>query len=479
MTRISDYYNLGLTQESLDFIDVDIVGDTKVFVDPTSLLIIRSDWGSECVALLQDFFRTVLDHIHSGNDHEARRLLSSLREPNETHLGFSRDRARGRALGRESARDVWESLSRSEAVQSGLLEDLEDTILMVEGIAFDIVSDITTNIIRQPLIHYTQIACQEVGIPLRTNVDSGPLWDMQRKEWFNEFTDLPVASYGKLLLVPKIIVRRKMTYDADEYYRDFLLPFLQEYEISAGSALVQVLKNGRPRVTKKSVMEKYGRGKSIIVRETRNHPEVLRQYRIAKRSRRIPAMSLPDLSETIGAPEPDLPSLVANLETISAGNESADEYHRAVEAFLTALFYPALVNPQNEFPIHEGRKRVDIVFTNSAVDGFFQWLSDHYPAAHVFVECKNYSGDPGNPELDQLAGRFSPSRGTVGLLICRTISEKDRFVARCRDTAQDNRGFIIPLDDEDLRVLAVAGRDYGYSSRQYDILKRLFDRLIM
>jgi hypothetical protein len=479
MTRVSDYYNLGLTQESLDFIDVDIVGDTKVFVDPTSLLILRSDWGSECVALVQDFFRTVLDNIHGGNNLEARRLLSSLREPNETHLGFSRGRARGRALGHVSARDVWESLRRSEAVQSGLLEDLEDTILMVEGIAFDIVSDITTNIIRQPLIHYTQIACEEVGIPLRTNVDSGPLWDIQRKEWFNEFSNLPVTNHGKLLLVPKIIVRRKMTYDADEYYRDFLLPFLQEYEMNAGSALVQVLKNGRPRVTKKSVMEKYGRGKSTIVRETRNHPEVLRQYRIAKRSRRIPAMSLADLSETIGAPEPDLLSLLTNLERIPSGNETADEYHRAVEALLTALFYPPLVNPEHEFPLHEGRKRVDIVFTNSATDGFFQWLSEHYSAAHIFVECKNYSGDPGNPELDQLAGRFSPSRGTVGLLICRTLSGKDRFVARCRDTAQDNRGYIIPLDDEDLRELAVAGRNFSYSSRQYDILKGIFDKLVM
>lgn len=479
MARVSEYYEIGLTQGSLDFIDVDICGDTVVFVDPTALLTLQSDWGNECVALVQDFFRTVLDYIHHSRHAEARNLLSSLREPNETHLGFSRDRARGRALGRESARDVWDALRRSEAVQSGLLEDLEDTILMVEGIAYDIVSDITTNIIRQPLIHYSQMICKDLGIPLNNGVSSGPLWDVALKQWFVEFTELPVTTAGKLLLVPKVIVRQRMIYDADEYYRYFLLPFLQEYEIQAGSSLVKLLKSGEPRVTKKSLQEKYGHGKSTIVRETLNHPEVLSTYRAAKRSRRIPPMSPEDLSDATGSPEPNLEALLADVEVVSPGSEGASSYHRSIEALLNALFYPALVHPQREREIHEGRKRVDIVYTNAATDGFFQWVSTNYPAANIFVECKNYSEDPANPVLDQLAGRFSPSRGKVGILLCRRIENKELFLARCRDTALDDRGYIIPLDDDDLRGLVAAGTAGSYSSRQFFILKGLFDQLTM
>jgi hypothetical protein len=81
-------------------------------------------------------------------------------------LGFSRARARGRALRPEAARDVWGALSKSEAVKTGLLEDLDDTILMVEGISSDIVSDIATNVIREPLIRYTKQVCETYGIPL-------------------------------------------------------------------------------------------------------------------------------------------------------------------------------------------------------------------------------------------------------------------------------------------------------------------------
>ena len=66
------------------------------------------------------------------------------------------------------------------------------------------------------------------------------------------------------------------------------------------------------------------------------------------------------------------------------------------------------------------------------------------------MECKNYSSDPANPELDQLAGRFSPNRGRVGFLLCRTIDDMERFINRCIDTFRDDRGLIVPLTDDDV-----------------------------
>jgi hypothetical protein len=94
-----------------------------------------------------------------------------------------------------------------------------------------------------------------------------------------------------------------------------------------------------------------------------------------------------------------------------------------------------------------------------AIAGFFKWLATHYPAAHVFVECKNYGREIGNPELDQLSSRFSPTRGQFGLLVCRHFADKTLFLKRCRDTALDKRGFIIALDDDDLTALVASRRD--------------------
>jgi hypothetical protein len=138
---------------------------------------------------------------------------------------------------------------------------------------------------------------------------------------------------------------------------------------------------------------------------------------------------------------------------VPPGQEHATAYEKAVEGLLTALFYPDLTNPRVQDKIHNGRKRIDVTYTNMATAGFFEWLSKHYPSASIFVECKNYGKDVANPEIDQLSGRFSPSRGRVGFLICRQFENKSLFQQRCIDTANDDRGFIIPLDDSDLAAL--------------------------
>ncbi len=476
--RISQYFRLDRTQPTLDFVDVDVFGDARVFVDPRALRLLPSAWGDECVSLVQHFFRDVLQAIRGGDHARAQHLLGALREPNETHLGLSRARARGRALGRESARDVWEALQESDAVASGLLEDLEDAILMVEGISSDIISDITTNIIRQPLVQYTQSVADLYGIPLAPDVDSGPMWDPGRRAWFSEFTQLPTTRHGKLLLVPKVIVRRRMDYDANEYYRDYLLEYLRGVEMDANSALVELLKDGRIRVTKKELIKKYGQGKSAIVRETRKHPEVLRRYRSDKRDIYQPPLDHLDLARTEGSPEPDWGALNDALQAIPAGLDAASQYERSIEALLSALFYPSLSFPQVQRKIHDGRKRIDISYTNAATSGFFAWVAAHYSAPHIFVECKNYEGDPGNPELDQLSGRFSPSRGRVGVLTCRRFRNKGLFLQRCRDTADDQRGFIIALDDSDLAAL-VEERKAGRADMQYELLRERFHGLVM
>ena len=71
------------------------------------------------------------------------------------------------------------------------------------------------------------------------------------------------------------------------------------------------------------------------------------------------------------------------------------------------------------------------------------------------IECKNYSEDIGNAEFDQLAGRFSNIRGRVGLLVCREFDNKQRALARAKDTATDGRGYILAIDDKDLSQLVL------------------------
>ena len=115
---------------------------------------------------------------------------------------------------------------------------------------------------------------------------------------------------------------------------------------------------------------------------------------------------------------------MTKLFPIPSGNEHATEYHRTILGIMELLFYPSLSNPKIEKEIHDGRKRIDITFDNYAEVGFFSELWKNVNCRFVMVECKNYSRDISNPEIDQLSGRFSPKRGQFGIAACRHVDDK-------------------------------------------------------
>jgi hypothetical protein len=477
--RVSKLFKLGRTQATLDFVDVDTRRDTPLFISPRALSLVPSAWGDECVHLVQSFFSTVLERIRDGKNQEAEELLLMLREPNETRLGLSSGASRGRALGDGSAHDVWRALSRSVAAKTGLLKDLEDTVLMVDGISVDIISDMTTNIIRGPLIDYTQEMANQYGIPMSDGVPSGPIWNGARKEWSDGYVKLPVEKKtGKILLVPKAIVRQKIGYDANEYYRHFLLRHMQNAELEANGALVQILKRGKRRVTKSSLIAKHGSNKTAIVTQSLLHPKALAEYKKAQDEKPSTPLSNELIVKLEKAAETNWDALLRTVLDTPVGLAGAPAYEKSIEALLSALLYPQLCHPTFQHEIHDGRKRIDITYTNMGHAGFFQWLSRHYSSSHIFVECKNYGRELANPELDQLSGRFSPSRGQVGFLVARSFQNKALFLSRCRDTSRDGRGFILTLDDGDLTEL-VRSRKEDPLFEQYSLLKAIFDPLIM
>jgi hypothetical protein len=466
---------LGCNQSSLDFIDVPTNDDVSLHIDPRAIAALPSDWGQECIALIRDFFSSVLAAVRDNNYTVGHDLLNQLREPKETHLGYSVQGTSGRGVGQLKADYLWDALRQSRAVSSGLLENLEETALLVEGIDRDIISDITTNIIREPLIEYTQAACQFYQIPLHQDVDSGPLWNPKKKEWFSKYVHLPIVGGWKLLLVPKVIVRLQLVYNQDEYYRHYILEELRHAELASHSPLVQVLKNGRTRVTNKSLQAKYGTGKAVLISQTLRHPSALDKYRRAKAEPSEPLTHIQLAVTTAGLP--DWEQLLNNVLSLKPGAAAADAYEKAILALLNAVFYPSLVDPDPQCEIHEGRKRVDIRFTNMGHRGFFYWLAQHYPSSYVWIECKNYSSDPGNPEVDQLIGRFSPKRGKVGMLTCRFLSDKPLLLKRCRDAALADQGYIIALDDDDLRTL-VKQRMSPKTETAFPLLQERFSELV-
>lgn len=471
--RFSENFKLNKAQIELDFVDIPLDTDIALFIDP-HVIATREDLLSvKCNNIIVNFFQTVVTKIREGDDGFAKYMLGKLSEPNQTHFGLSSEKPQGRGVGDKQSLDVYKKFRDSEAVKTGFLKDLSDTELVIEGIGSDKISDMTTNIIKKELIEYTQDQCKTYGIPTKS-VPAKFYWEPQNQTWKDEYVELPVYNNESLILVPKVFARYQIQYNHQQYYNNFVLIFLQKEHINANSSLVRLLKSGEKRVYKKDLKnkEEYKLSKEFLYDFSNKHPEVLADY-AASISRNIKPLTEVEIETRHPEPkEVDYRKLKEKLQSIPAGRNSADAYHTAMIGILEAVFSPNLYAPTKEEPTHKGRKVIDITFLNGAKSGFFEYLINHIPCSQIICECKNYSEDPANPELDQLSGRFSPRRGRFGFLLARTFKNKDLFKQRCRDTVNDDRGFIVALDDDDILQLI----DWKATNNQTAIDTFLTDR---
>ena len=475
MPRFSKYFRLSLSQHQLDFVDVSNDFDTPVYVDPYAIETRNDVWAARASEHIRTFFEEVLESIRDGDLDRATGLMSHLTEPKETFLGVSRDNPRGRGVGRKQSRQLIDAIRSSRAYNSGLLTDLSEMALYVEGVDKDKISDLTTNIIRGLLVEYTQQQCELHGIETE-RYNGPPLWNADLRNWRSDFVQLPHIEADPVLLVPKYIVRRRLSIDSQEFYNKQITDFLIAENLKANSSLVQVIKKER-RVFKKDVRQAKPKSKSLIAETVEAHPELLELYKtIAREHPSLVTFDDDDEIPTLTAVCSDLAKLFSE---IPAGRSHANRYHELVVGALTALFYPDLTLPKKEWEIHDGRKRIDLVFTNAAERGFFSHRRDDARVAAnlVIVECKNYSSDIANPELDQLAGRFDENRGYLGLLTCRSSDDDELTLRRCRDMAVRRIGYIIVLTDADIVEMLLA-KSKLQDERIQSILNAKFRELI-
>lgn len=445
--KISQRFALNKSQAELDFVDINSNADTPLFLDPFFLGIRTDKWSYDATLTVKSFFQKLLDLIRAGRKNEAKHLFRHLHEPNATCLGLSIGRPKGSGVGGEDADKIYENLLESKAIQTGLIQDIEDNVLFVDNFGKDKLSDMTTNIIRKHLIDYTQAQCNLHNIQLNPSVPSGFYWSRQKNDWVSEYADQLVIDGKPILLVPKAIVSFSEEYTPERYYQHFVLNFLQNEHLDINSVLVRERKNGEKYVTKKDLKKDNPQSKEFLRKFTQEHPEVLETFKRettndSLRNQEISDINLKEVCKYLGE----------KLVSIPAGTKTASDFHNVIKGILELLFYPDLMSPVKEQEIHSGRKRIDISFDNAAKSGVFNWLPEKLKlfCPYIFIECKNYSSDPANPELDQLSGRFSVNRGKFGFLVCRNFEDRKLFIERCRDTYNDGRGLIVPLADQDI-----------------------------
>lgn len=456
--KISEAMGLKKSQLELEFVDYDLDGDTRLFLDPYFISTQNNNFCNQANIIIKNFFNCLLFYLREGKHSKAQEMLIHIGEFKDANLGLSQGKPNGKGIGSFYSEQLFKSLKKSKAVKTGLVEDIEDLAIFIEGIGRDRMSDMLGNILKKLLIDYTIEQCNIYGIPLQ-EAPSGYYWDIETNEWKNTYEKRLIINSKTYVLVPKFIVCYSVVYTPQNFIQHFALNFLQDEYLRLGSSLIKYTydKNGKVKsaeVTKISIREDFEKhnqalNKDFIFTFALNHADVLKKFKDEVKDKIVEKEELSEADKAIV-----LRTLIEGFDNIPAGRDYADAYHNWVLGALEVLVYPNLINPKKEDPINDGRKRIDIAFENAAKNGFFFEL----PTTHqvecnkIMIECKNYSNDIANAELDQMNGRFGSNRGRLGIVCCRSIDDKDLLLKRCVDFSTAQRNYIIVLTDEDIKA---------------------------
>lgn len=490
---ISEYFDLKRTQYDLDFFDCFINEDTPLFIDPWAIRCGKDEFSENCYQKIHSVFSVLIEHIKNQDEIKALDLLDNLHEPSETGLGYTDRGKKGSAVGGKKSKDIYNILLKSKAVKTGLLKDLEDTALHIDGIGPDNISDIITNIIRYDLIKYTKEQCDFYDIETHETTTK-TYWNEQKKDFDQGDEESLIVDGKKILLVPKKFLRKGLSINYSDFYNKGILEFEQARHWDARTSLCRTLKDkkGITRIVappyKKTLKNKYPLSRGLVFKYINENPELLINYKNQKIEQHIKTISNDKIIQEQNKNytlKDSIDQKIKKFSSIKPGKDQADEYHNHISDCLNLIFNDSTFDNylngfKKEYPQNERRKKVDIKFFNAGFKGFFSRLANYGNlfCAKIFFECKNFSHDLSNPEYDQMLGRFNKRESTIGYIVCRKIENKEASLKSCKDFLKNLGFYIFVLTDEDIisMLKALLGKDRDIIIS--DILQKKMDELI-
>ncbi|MGW6004374.1 hypothetical protein ACWFNS_09170 [Oerskovia enterophila] len=235
MPKITEHYKI---TGPVPFVDVEVLSDNRLFVDPHAIRLSRSPspFVSQAIECADTFCSEVTESVIARTPASYRQgeaLLQRFMEPAETRLGMAATGFQGHGGSEGIGSLIWQTLMSDVEflVRMGVLRQIEDLPVFVEGVDRDITSDITTRIIYHPLARFTEAMIHTYPqFTAGTNVAqtySKQVWDPVAREWTTADVLLPVIDGKPVLLVPKGWARSTLLMSASRYYETSVLSFAQ------------------------------------------------------------------------------------------------------------------------------------------------------------------------------------------------------------------------------------------------------------
>lgn len=208
-----DWFNPILTQ------------DTLLFVDPFAVFKSTDELFKDTYSEMMCFFQQVFELIaHAGGNKDNlsyKKAESILQFPEENAfcLGYSKIR-RGSGTGQLWAKTLASNINAIIAKGVTHISHFEELGIFCTGVGPDRLSDMTTNLLKNRFITYTQRKCNMYDIPMEKVRVKNAYFDSEYKHWCAGEFLLPINPYknnSPIILVPKDFLNVLPEINSDDF----------------------------------------------------------------------------------------------------------------------------------------------------------------------------------------------------------------------------------------------------------------------
>lgn len=445
--RLTDCYDIFLSQEQIDFLIPVLDEDLPFHVDPFLLWKSPSQQDNSLHRLVIDTFNN-LGKLYIEGDNRAINFLVELSECEEAGLGYSGDR-KGHRIGENKALEILNLYKRIPQIGGYGIQHIEIIQLFVDQFSKDRISDIACSILKSFLIDYSIDQSKRYNIPL-FEVEVTKLLDTQRFELTKENVTLPVNPETKnpILLIPKRWLRKNTWINSDDYFDDYLSKKTQiaiEQHLEKGEILQYNRKNY-------DVVSKYIQLKERTQSDCKNDP-LFTPIPVYSAKRKL--------------------NQILKLPT-GKKNNADKKYEDWIGQLFSSILYPHLDFAAIQSRVDSGTQIRDLIFYNNRSIDFLDDIFQMYDSRQIVMEMKNVKSID-RYHINQLNRYLSNQFGGFGIFITRNSIPRS-MEKNIIDLWSGQRKCIIVLTDRDVDLMVSIFEDR--QRLPIDVIKRSYIRFM-
>lgn len=291
MPNFLEYFNISPDQVNGEFLNLDLEKDTKLFIDSYYLTWSKNIHCMNALETQKVFMSELMNSLKNGKDKITNELCSHFKEPKCTGIGLSIASYHGKGSKKIKVKKIIDALKKSKAAKTGLLEDLEELILVTRDIGADTISDITTNICMKHFAEYTLEQCKKLNIPVELTKEYFFYFCSIEKTWKKEKFELPHVPLGKnevispIVLLPTEILDDLISYNQSYFFTSIASPIfaqdaLKRYPLA--SFVYSIKSTGERKVNLTDIRQlypEYRGNKENMDKTISENPALLKDYR--------------------------------------------------------------------------------------------------------------------------------------------------------------------------------------------------------